>query len=90
MSVFDSAEDIGLVEPCGPTKCGWDFVSDEGGPADDLRDLMDIVSVVNDDEDNQSTKITTRAKLDRPLSFQGREGRFCEIMKGHCESASLD
>ena len=90
VSVFDSAEDIGVVEPCGPTKCGWDFVSDEGGSGDDLRDLMDIVSVVNDDEDNQSTKITTRAKLDRPLSFQGREGRFCEIMKGHCDSASLD
>jgi hypothetical protein len=89
-SLFDSAEDIGLIEPCGPTKCGWDIVSDEGNFVDDLRDLIDVVSVVNDAEHIQSTRFTSRAKLDRVLSFQGRTGRFCEIMKGRCNSDELD
>lgn len=57
-----------LIELCGPTNAVGTRQR-EGGSADDLRDLMDIVSVVNDDEDNQSTKITTRAKLDKALSF---------------------
>jgi hypothetical protein len=85
-SIFDSAEDVGVIEPCGPTKCGWDIVSDEGKSVEDLRDLIDVVSVANDAENIQSTRFTSRAKLDRVLSFHGRTGRFCEIMQGRCDS----
>ena len=42
-SLFDSAEDKGAIEPCGPTKCGWDIISDEGSSVEDLRDLIDVV-----------------------------------------------
>jgi hypothetical protein len=87
LSVFDSAEDIGLIEPCGPTRCGWDFVSDEGQSVDKVRDLADIVSVENDAENIQSTTFTSRAKLNRVVSFQGRTGGFCEIMPSRCDSA---
>jgi hypothetical protein len=86
ISVFDSAEDIDAIEPCGPTKCGWDIVSDQGNSLEDLRDLVDVVSVANDAENIQSTKFTCRAKLERVLSFHGRTGRFCEIMQGRCDS----
>ena len=50
-----------------------------------LRDLIDVVSVANEAENTQSTKFTSRAKLDKVLSFHGRTGRFCEIMKGRCD-----
>ena len=30
ISLFDSAEDLGAIEPCGPIKCGWDILSDDG------------------------------------------------------------
>ena len=85
-SLFDSAEHIGAIEPCGPTKCGWDIISDEGNSVEDLRDLIDVVSVANDGENFQSTRFTSRAKLDKVLSFHGRTGRFCDIMKGRCNS----
>ena len=85
-SLFDSAEDKGAIEPCGPTKCGWDIISDEGSSVEDLRDLIDVVSVANDGENFQSTRFTSRAKLDKVLSFHGRTGRFCDIMKGRCNS----
>ena len=84
-SIFDSAEDIGAIEPCGPTKCGWDIISDEGSSVGDLRDLIDVVAVANDAENVQSTRFTSRAKPDKVLSFHGRTGRFCEIMKGRCD-----
>ncbi len=84
-SIFDSAEDIGVIEPCGPTKCGWDIVSDEGKSVEDLRDLIDVVSVANDAENIQSTRFTSRATLGKVLSFHGRMGSFCEIMKSGCD-----
>jgi hypothetical protein len=89
ISVFDSAEDIDAIEPCGPTKCGWDIVSDQGNGVEDLRDLVDVVSVANDAENIQFTKFTSRAKLNKVLSFHGRTGRFCEIMKGRCDSDEM-
>ena len=85
-SLFDSAEDKGAIEPCGPTKCGWDIISDEGSSVEDLRDLIDVVSVSNDAENIQFTRFTSRTKLDKILSFHGRTGRFSEIMKGRCDS----
>jgi hypothetical protein len=86
ISIFDSAEDIGAIEPCGTTKCGWDIVSEEGKSVEDIRALIDVVSVANDVENVQSTRFTSRAKLDKVLSFHGRTGRFCEIMEGRCDS----
>jgi hypothetical protein len=85
-SLFDSAEDIGAIEPCSPTKCGWDIISDEGAKVEDVRDLIDVVSVANDAENTQSTTFTSRAKLDKVMSFHGRTGRFCDLMKGRCDS----
>ena len=86
ISVFDSPEDIDAIEPCGPTKCGWDIVSDQGNGVEDLRDLVDVVSVANDAENIEFTKFTSRAKLNKVLSFHGRTGRFCEVMRGRCDS----
>ena len=88
-SLFDSAEDLGAIEPCGPTKCGWNVISDEGNSIEDLRDLIDVVSVANDAENVQSTRFTSRAKPEKVLSFHGRTGRFCEIMKGRCDSDEI-
>ena len=73
----------------GPTKCGWDIISDEGSSVEDLRDLIDVVSVSNDAENVQFTRFTSRAKLDKILSFHGRTGRFSEIMKGRCDSDEI-
>jgi hypothetical protein len=89
ISIFDSAEEIGAIEPCNLTKCGWDIVSDEGNSIEDIRGLIDVVSVANDPENIQSTTFTSRAKLNKVLSFHGRTGRFCEIMKGRCDSDEM-
>jgi hypothetical protein len=45
-----------------------------------------VVSVDNDPQNIQSTRFTSRAKLNRVFSFQGRTGRFCEVMLGRCDS----
>ena len=86
ISLFDSAEEIGAIEPCDPTKCGWDIISDEDNSVEDIRGFIDVVSVANDPENIQSTRFTSRAKLNKLLSFHGRTGRFCEVMKGRCDS----
>jgi hypothetical protein len=86
ISIFNSAEEIGAIEPCSTTKCGWDIVSDDGNSVEDIRGMVDVVSVANDVENIQATKFTSRAKLNKILSFHGRTGRFCEIMKGRCDS----
>jgi hypothetical protein len=44
-----------------------------------LRDLIDVVSVANEAENTQSTKFTSRAKLDKVLSFHGRTGRWSSL-----------
>ena len=88
ISLFDSAEDLGAIEPCGPIKCGWDILSDDGNSLEKLRGLIDLVAVDNDSENTQSTTFTSRAKLDKVLSFHGRTGRFCDIMKGRCAQQS--
>jgi hypothetical protein len=85
VSIFDSAEDLRAVEPCGPQGCGWELVTDEGHRVSDIRELIDIVSTIDKANNERLTRFTSRANLDREFSFKGRTGRFCDIMEGLCE-----
>jgi hypothetical protein len=72
------------IEPCDQTRCGWDLVSDEGQKIGKVRDLIDIVSIVDKPNNERVSRFTTRANPNTEFSFYDEKGNFCEIFAKLC------
>jgi hypothetical protein len=80
ISLADAAENLSDLEPCHkPGACGWELDSDEGKSAARLRDYLDIISI-----DKKLCRATTRAKLDRVFTRNGKDGRFADLVPNRC------
>jgi hypothetical protein len=80
ISLADAAENLSDLEPCHkPGACGWELDSDEGKSAARLRDYLDIISI-----DKKLCRATTRAKLDRVFTRNGKHGRFADLVPNRC------
>jgi hypothetical protein len=80
ISLADAAENLSDLKPCHePGACGWKLDDDEGKSASKLRDYLDIISI-----NKKLCRATTRAKLDRVFTRNGKHGRFNDLIPNRC------
>jgi hypothetical protein len=90
ISLADTAEAIGEIEPCGRERCGWNHVSREGIRAEKLIDYLDIVSITAKQKTIRYTLYTSRADLSTTYSKGPKRGAFCQVEAKRCKNGFFD
>ena len=90
VSLADTADAIGVIEPCGRESCGWDHVSREGIRAEKLIDYLDIVSITSKQKTVRYALYTSRADLSATYSKGTKRGTFCQVEAKRCGQGFFD
>lgn len=90
ISLADTADAIGEIEPCGRERCGWDHVSREGIRAEKLIDYLDIVSIAAKQKAVRYALYTSRADLSATYSKGPKRGTFCQVEAKRCKHGFFD
>lgn len=90
ISLADTAEVIGEIEPCGRESCGWEHVSREGIRAEKLTDYLDIISITDKQKAGRYAFYTSRADLSTTYSKGQKQGAFCQVEAKRCKYGFFD
>ena len=90
ISLADTAEATGEIEPCGRESCGWNHVSREGIRAEKLIDYLDIISITAMQKAIRYALYTSRANLSTTYSKGPKQGAFCQVEAKRCKHGFFD
>ena len=90
ISLADTAEAIGEIEPCGRESCGWHHVSREGIRAEALLNYLDIISITAKQKTMRYALYTSRADLGTVYRKGPKQGVFCEVEAKRCKDGFFD
>jgi hypothetical protein len=90
LSLAESAQDLGAIEPCGRSGCGWDHQSREGQRAEKLRSYLDIISITAKKKTQRYTVYTSRADVSATYKKGRKQGTFCEVESKRCRHGFYD
>jgi hypothetical protein len=84
VTLFNMIENPSKFEPCSTRRCGWNLTSDEGQSAANIKELLDIISIIDKANAQRVTRVTSRANLAKVFTFYDERGTFCQIWPKLC------